>query len=681
MKLNKSMGSNGTKQSRHAAMLVIISGFYIFFYRVVRSLPWHESGVIYGKNYNLIAYASSLILAFIVTFVFQFVFSLIKTADKALLSFTSKIVGIAAAPCAMLFLWLVYQNESKTPASDMIKVHFLREHFPHLAVVIVMTLLIVGLFRASYITKAVLHSIPHINLRLLFSMQIAFICALLNYGPNTFKNGLWGIFHNHAYTASIISVMCGAPYDKVNTNIYGHYGILYAPFVRLLGDDYHAIALTISVFTFVIFLCAFLCTNKLIDNNTIYYTTVVAIASINVTYYKPGQALAVMPHRYLFPLLGLTYVICMRNKIKNRLLKLLVEYTIGSLAIVFNIETGIGTVLAIASVRLFDIFRDTNSGRGKKGYLTLAIKRVIHQVLFIVLCFIIAWGIVDVYNVTVGGELLPLSLFLYPYGSRDYVISNELTLPIPTTKASYMLHIITFSYAVFTSLYDFAEHTWNELNDETVKAHTPITFDYKKVGALAIGISGLISLSYYMNRTALGQISICHIHFILLLALYSDDWIHIEPNHFKPSKLFRDQSGPKLMKSGLSAVAFYLVAWFAIEGVFSFGGAFETRIASIWDTESLSNSISAYSEAIPEDMVAFGLGMPEIEYCAGRKPKIVLSEWSNTNRYSEDKILGILDECDTFAVTERTRLTIPDSFRQIRRLDRDEFSIVIYQRK
>ena len=316
-----------------------------------------------------------------------------------------------------------------------------------------------------------------------------------------------------------------------------------------------------------------------------------------------------------------------------------------------------------------------------KGYLTLVIKRVIHQVLFIVLCFMIAWGIVDVYNVTVGGKLLPLSLFLYPYGSRDYVISNELTLPIPTTKASYMLHIITFSYAVFTSLYDFAEHTWKELNDETVKAHMPITFDCKKVGALAIGVSGLISLSYYMNRTALGQISICHIHFILLLALYSDDWLHINSFSSIPDKLFKNQSGSLLMKSGLSAVAFYLVAWFAIEGVFSFGGAFETRITSIWDTKSLSDSIAEFSNAIPEDMVTFGLGMPEIEYCAGRKPEIILSEWSNTNRYSEDKILGILEECDSFAVTEGTRLIIPDSFRPIKRLVKDEFTVVVYQRK
>ena len=321
MKPSETMVSDNTKQSRNAATLIIIALFYIGFYHVVRMLPWHESGVINGKNYNLLAYAVSLILAFAVTFLFQFIFSTTRFTDNNLLQIVSKVFGVAAAPLALLFLWQVYQNESSTPASDMIKVHFLREHFPHLTVVIVMTFLIAGLFGVAYFSKSVADFKSPVNLRHVISFQAAFICAMLNYGPNTFKNGLWGIFHNHAYTASIISVMCGAPYDEVNTNIYGHYGILYAPFVRAMGNDYRAIALTISLFTFVICLCAFLCADKLIANNAIYYITVVAIASINVTYYKPGQALAVMPHRYLFPLLGLTYVICLRNKVNNRLLK------------------------------------------------------------------------------------------------------------------------------------------------------------------------------------------------------------------------------------------------------------------------------------------------------------------------------------------------------------------------
>ena len=670
------------KRNRNALLLLFLVVFYMFFYHVARSLPWHESGVIGGKNYNLIVYVSSLIAAFVTSFVLQFLISLVTIRSpysaKGIISF----ISLITVPASFVFLWSVYQNEASTPAADMIKSHFLREHLPHSVVVLIMTLLIAGTFLIVLRETDCAKNRKQQLVRICVAFQAAFICGILNYGPNTFKNGLWGIFHNHAYTASIISVMSGAPFDAVNTNIYGHYGILYAPFVWLLGHDYRAIALTIALFSSLICLCAFLCTSKLVSDPVIYYVSVIAIASINVTYYKPGQALAVMPHRYLFPLLGLTYLICLREKIRNKNLRSIIEYVIGSLGIVFNIETGIGTAMALASVRLFDIKKNDVCDTSAKPFAFLVIIRVIHQIFYVLICFITAWAIVDVYNIAVGGDLLPLSLFVYPYGSKDYVISKELTLPIPTTKASYMLHIVVFSYAVFSALYEFTQKTKSSLGRVDSSPNEYIVFDHKKISSLAIGVSGLVSLSYYMNRTALGQISICHIHFVILLAVYSEVWTHIKPNlkgFINPRHFLSYGTLP--MKVGLSAAAFYLVSWFAFEGVFSLGGAIETRINTIWDVQSLSTSLEEYKEKVPDSLVAFGIGMPEIEYCVGRTPKLILSEWSNTNRYSEQYVLDYLKTCDSFAVTEGTRLKIPDSFTPAETVSTDEFSIIIYCRE
>ena len=673
---NLGISMNANRKPLNAVLLLLLTVYYIGFYHVVRSLPWHESGVIAGMNYNLIAYVLSLVTAFILSGLWLLLGSSLLSRIKISLGTWGHMIMMLPAIGAFYYLWQVYQNESSTPASEMIKVHFLRERFPHTAVIAVMTALIAGAFAFSVcVTQDAEYSKQKSMLRVGYACQVALLCGLLNYGPNTFRNGSWGIFHNHAYTASIIAVMSGAPYDAVNTNIYGHYGILYAPFVWLFGNNYNAIAITISLFTIIIYLCAFLCAGKLIHNHFVYFVTVTAIAAINVTYYKPGQALAVMPHRYLFPMIGLTYIICFRQKIKSAVIRQICDWLISTLAIIFNIETGIGTALSIAAVRLFDVDWE-RVRRSGMALPVLIIRRVLYQVLYCIVSFASAWLIVDLYNITVGGGLLPLSLFIYPYGSHDYVISNELTLPIPTTKAAYMLHIVTFSYALFSSFFALVKHSADIYSANVEDS----ALSQDKIATMAIGVSALISLSYFMNRTALGQISICHIHFVLLLGVYSDTWKSIV-SRFRSVRTLSVEDASVTMKAGMSAVAFYMLVWFAIEGVFSLGGAVETRGASIWNTDSLKNSLTEFEEAVPEDVLCFGLGMPEIEYSIGRTPEITLSEWSNTNRNSEELILKELDKRDIFVVTEATRLEIPDQFIVDRQIKTEEFTVFAYRRR
>ena len=675
-----------SRKDLKASLLLLLAVYYIGTYHTARSLPFHESGLIGGMNYNLIVYAVSLLGAFILSWIWMQVGERFLDSVKGGFSLLLSVPFLIAAPSTMFFLWQVYKNESSTPAADMIKVHFLREHFPHLLVTAVMTVLIAGSFAAVKFTETeTAEDRKWSALRMIGAFQLALVCGILNFGPNTFRNGLWGIFHNHAYTASIISVMSKAPYDAVNTNIYGHYGILYAPFVLLFGDDYKAIATTIALFTFFICFLAFLCASRIIRNHVLYFTTILAIAAINVTYYKPGQALAVMPHRYLFPMIALAYIFYLRSRISSPFVRTLADCLIGTLAIVFNLETGLGSTLTIAAVRFLDFDTGKSSSTDRKSGILLMLKRIGLQIIFCACCFFAAWGIVDLYNLAVGGDLLSFPLFIYPYGSHDYNINSELTLPLPTTKAAYTLHIVTFSYAVFSVLCRMMNRFVRPENSLSASEQEGTSFltkaDTRGIEAMSIGISGIISLSYFMNRTALGQISICHIHFILLLAMYSDSWLRKQDLSGVADCFSSTERSAGYMKAAMSAAAFYLVSWFAIEGIFSFGGAFESRISSIWDMQSLQNSLTEYRDTVPEDMLTFGLGMPEIDYSIGRKPQTILSEWSNTNRFSEEKIKDCLNQTDAFAMTDDTRFEVPSDFIPAGKLDSEDFRITVYRRK
>lgn len=72
---------------------------------------------------------------------------------------------------------------------------------------------------------------------------VVFGCTLLTFAPYIFSNSMYGIWHTQAYTNSIINVARFAPYDNVRSSIYGHYGLIYLPFVKLLDDDFQAVAL------------------------------------------------------------------------------------------------------------------------------------------------------------------------------------------------------------------------------------------------------------------------------------------------------------------------------------------------------------------------------------------------------------------------------------------------------
>ena len=84
-----------------------------------------------------------------------------------------------------------------------------------------------------------------------------FAGATFAYTPNPFKNDIWGVYHTHAYTNSIVHVANLEPYNDIMKSIYDHYAMVYFPFVRLFGNDYYAIAITIALFTIVMYFCAF----------------------------------------------------------------------------------------------------------------------------------------------------------------------------------------------------------------------------------------------------------------------------------------------------------------------------------------------------------------------------------------------------------------------------------------
>jgi len=47
-------------------LFLILMAFFIIFYRIMRGLPYNESGIVLGINFNMVAYLGSIVLALII---------------------------------------------------------------------------------------------------------------------------------------------------------------------------------------------------------------------------------------------------------------------------------------------------------------------------------------------------------------------------------------------------------------------------------------------------------------------------------------------------------------------------------------------------------------------------------------------------------------------------------------
>lgn len=626
---------------------IIFSIGIIIYFHLANCSMYNETGLILGNlNYNIVAYAGALIFGLLLFGILCFINNKIKKNE---LNYIRKMVYLSFAGFVLLFLYYVYQDEYKLFSYQGFVDTFARESMPHTIFTAIMLVLIITIFfimrKANGLGK---------YFRISISVQISFLCALLTYLPNIFRNTLWGLPHAHAYTNSIVNAARLIPYDDVRSSIYGHYGILYIPFVKLLGNDYRAIAITIALFTFVLFIATCYVVSSYISHDGLFGIAVIALGAVRVNYFFGGQYFQILPQRYFFPFLALAFIIWQMNTHTDRRYIKLFEVIFGVLSVIWNLEMGLCTLVSIC---VFHISKEKMLGR--------IIKKCIDCIVYFLMCVGMAYIVVNFYNLLLGGEWNSVYTFIYPIGSQEYDMFKILRTPLPHVNAGHTVQSILFMYSAYKALY----RLWFCASESICRE--------REIISLTIATSGIVSLVYFINRTAAGNLSISHIQFVMLLAMYGEECLKIKKDDLR-EKL---KEAEKLFKTLMSAISLMLVIWFAFEGILDLGKTINSRVSNDWYTKSLEESIVVLQNRVPKDTLAFGTGMPELYYEMGWNPQIAITDWSDMNYYSMTEVKQVLELHDSFIMMENTKIDIPDEFVLVDRIETKDFVCVYYQKQ
>ena len=474
------------------------------------------------------------------------------------------------------------------------------------------------------------------------------ISAALLYESNIFKDTMGEYIHTHLFLNTIIKVANAVPYNIWNHDVYGHYGLIYYPFVKLLGNDTNAIMLTISIFGGIIVALASYIINTLTNNDFVYVAGVLAIGRLMTVEHPGGNYYPLFPHRIMFPVMAIFIVLLEKNYSEKK--RIIVDLLFAFLAITWNFEMGLISILVIIAVNAIDDWR-------------WEVKRILFIILrtfgIIVGSTAISYIFVNIYNMICGGYWESFNDYLYPLSFGGEVtalggLTSMFRLPI----SSYALYVFAFSIIIFPVIKKYVFKSKGEMNNQ------------ERVVSAAC-CSGLMSLVYFMNRQAAMNIYISYIQLVIVLVFFTDYYM--------------------TKGSVFSIKAFWsvLLVVLALEGVISTVPTFRERINQTWDRNSFESDVNQYKEWYNKDSIACGAGVPEMYYQMGIDPGIYLQDSSDIDKHGREYFAEELKKHNTVIIESQFPTFIEkvqpildnQNFVPVRSFDGELIHMTEYQRK
>ena len=595
-----------------------LSGFVLLLYSVFYLCSKDARGVLLGGNYNLISYVIMLLLvcAFIGVILLiccKKAFSEKKTELRESSVKMDRMLAGVIVLSGIAFLFLVYLMEN-TVLPEGSANQYIRSQIskPFYAVLVCFAF-------AVYIIIASKYGITVKKGRWLAGTFFAALCAFCCYSPNLFSDDY---YHIHAYTNSIVHVANLNPFDQSNISIYGHYGLLYLPFVKLFGNDYTAIALSIALAAFASYYFVFDVCNKWIRKDSVYFLSILAICTIPMMFYRNSQYYQVQPHRLLFPAASLFFVsrTVQGNGLNRKIW--LGEFIIGTLGVIWNLETGI---IAIAVFCLFNLAMEKSGGSDHKSRM---VRIILKDIALSAGCILGAYLTINLYSFAVGSRrLMSFGRFIFPLDNQSYQI-DELKTPLCTPFCVYMIQLIVFSCVM--------------LNASQALFRKDVSTEYRKsrIVLLCVAISGFGSAVYFVNRMTYANIAISWIQMILAMGILGDEGL--------TELSAKDEEGKERFYSriaGKMVLLLYVFA-FAIEGCMGFETTIQKRLSTSWDTGAVEEFTRTEASEINEypDILAFGYGVPELMFQIHRNDVIPMIDWSDMNEETDDRVDALAHE-------------------------------------
>ena len=471
-------------------------------------------------------------------------------------------------------------------------------------------------------------------IRVLISLVFTFVTAKQFYAPNILLDDLGNLYHSHPYTNTIINVCWMVPYSEKMSSIYGHYAVLYMPFVKAFHSIFkmayiQGIFVMNAVFAGISILAFLYVLNHFVKNDVLYYLAMLGIGEQYYMIMTSGVYMQVHPHRVLFAALILaTAVWGMKHEEMKKapLIESVMAVIWITLSLIWSMETGIVVMLGYVGYRFVSRNWDGDGFSLKK--LASIWKDV---TLFAVVPFVLGYLAVNFYNVVMaaGGKLLSLEEYLFPLISdQDYVSYLETELPGPF----HYYVLIGILFLCFSCL-PIIEMLLG--SGEKSKRKQILFF---------ASVEGLGLMLYYVNRPAEGSMAIVIFELLIVVGTVAQKMLdHVlaigEKEELSGNAIRKWFAAEHIRTSGIGLIAAFVLFCMAFDSVYSMPHAIRCAQDTIWRYDELQAFMEEIYVAVPPDAYAFGSGVPEIMSVIDRDTFLHSTDYSDI-KYS----IGVLDD-------------------------------------
>ena len=404
------------------------------------------------------------------------------------------------------------------------------------------------------------------------------------YQPNIFQK--FAVYHFHAVFNSVYRVLMLQPYSEVNAGVYGFYGLLLAPLTKLFGGDSIGCIIALSVLTgaSTLAFCYVVhnSTNRMVLRVLASVALMIPYVAMNANLYTQ-----LFPLRMVFPSFMLAYLVFWYRRGWEKKIFYFGAVIIGVLSVVWNLESGLACLLALTGVRIISDLQHREMKHLSR------VLRDVGNILLIPTGLIGAYAVVALYNYCVSGNGLSKETALFPYIDNPY--TAVLTLEMEHQRyelwmAVCLLMMLAIGFVLSSTLLaGFGEQ------------------DKKSLILGATTILAVVLFTYYINRSVYGNLYVVLPFAVLILCIFAQTGIEAYQS---------EENGMGYIR-GVGCIAI-LVLTFLV-------GIVGARYVPVAREKNLNRDIGAVetfadeiSKNVPEDVLAVGIGVPEIYSIMGR---------------------------------------------------------------
>lgn len=471
---------------------------------------------------------------------------------------------------------------------------------------------------------------------------LALLAGWSIYQPNCFLQGN-SMYHGDAYFNSVYRVLKMQPYNEIQCGVYGFYGIILAPFTKLLGGDFKACVLILSVLTALCVLGYFNVLNKLVHSSWLKIAASIGLVSTFTSSWSEIY-LQLWPHRFIFPGFVLWFIVWKKSGGRKGKKWDFIGLMLLILSLVWNLETGIACVLAYAGSDVVSCLQEHSLASG------VAWRKLLLNILTILLSAGGAYLFVGIYNLCVGEPFISVQAFLFPFVNNPYLAYLEMRLPL--IPSAWMLFCTLLGIVIYIILRSTCLCGGKGKNDKTAYL-------------TACAAAAAVQFVYYVNRAVYGNLFIVLPTAVIMMAFVVE--------YLQQKGIFGSSRFGNGIFRGAAVIQAVILLLTAGMGICKYMPieVERDRNRAMQPVKELAETIAG---GVPADTQAIGIGIPAVYSYLGWDTKFYAIDMADLDvapAECKQYIYEVLENAEDIFIDERVLDSLRNSPQGIREGDQE----------